>query len=347
MKMVYVGSLSLFPDRDSGWIKAFSERGCEVIQFSSLPNLERNDLIGRVCNRFHIGHQFSKLQRDLLTLVEIHKPAWVHFRLPIEFSRKTIQSIGQMGAIVTEYFNDDPFSNKSPFGLHWKFRKALSSYDGHFVYRAHNITDYQKSGAKYVAHCPPTYDPRRHKLIDRNLNPHDFIADAAFLGHCEGDWRVDCLDALAREGFRVIIRGSYWDHAIRGRVLEKLLPITGIYGDEYNRIYAGVLAGLCFFSKINRDSWTERALEIIAVGGTLVCERTEEAQSYFRDREEAYFFSSIDELLDIVRELKSNPGRREEVRRNGYRRLISGKNTIDDRAQQILTFVDGFRKKGG
>ena len=51
----------------------------------------------------------------------------------------------------------------------------------------------------------------------------------------------------------------------------------------------------------------KRALEIVAVGGLLVCERNEEAKQYFNDRQEAYFFSSIEELVAIVKELKNDP----------------------------------------
>ena len=81
-------------------------------------------------------------------------------------------------------------------------------------------------------------------------------------------------------------------------------------------------------------------MEIIAVGGVLVCERTDEAQSYFKDREEAYFFSSIEELIDIVQKLKSDPESREKVRAAGYARLLKGANTINDRALQVYRYVE-------
>jgi len=108
---------------------------------------------------------------------------------------------------------------------------------------------------------------------------------------------------------------------------------------EYRRIYSNVVAGICFFSKINNDEWTRRALEIIALGGVLVCERTNEANNYFKDREEAFFFSSIDELIDIVCELKENPEMRESVRVAGHKRLMDDGHTILARADQVYQFV--------
>ncbi len=340
MKMIYVGSLATGPDRDSSWIDAFRRLGCHVVPFSSIPEIYQTGLQGRICRRLNIGSINKQMQQGLLDLADSEHPVWIHFRLPLEFDRKTIQTLKNKNIIATQYFNDDPFSKRTPFGLHWKFRNALTAYDAHFVYRAHNIRSYKEAGASHVEHCPPAYDPKRHYISASLFKSFDYLADAAFIGHWENDWRVDCLDALQRKGYRVILKGGMWAEAIRGKKIGELAPISHAFGAEYNHIYANVVAGLCFFSKINNDNWTERALEIVAVGGLLVCERTDEAKTHFKDREEAYFFSSIEELISIVQELKSDPAKRQEVRAAGYARLLAGANTINDRAMQVYKYVE-------
>lgn len=344
MKMIYAGSLATCPDRDSVWIDAFGKLGCEVVPFCSQHAGSGDGFLGRISKRFNIGRRNKEMQQNLIALVEREQPAWVHFRLPIGFDRRTIAELSERKIIVTQYFNDDPFSRHSPFGLHWKFSHALTAYDGHFVFRAHNVESYLKAGASHVEHCPPFYDPRRHFPSQPSKDKNVTLADAAFIGHWENDWRVDCLDALVENGFSVILKGGMWDNAIENRQIGKLAPITHAFGVEYNQIYAGVVAGLCFFSKINNDTWTRRALEIVAVGGLLVCERTEEAKSYFKDREEAYFFSSIKELIEIVEILKNDPEKREKIRESGYARLIKSRNTINDRARQVHRFVENIKK---
>ena len=339
MKMIYVGTLHTTPDRDSGWIRAFRSLGVEVLPYSSAPRTVPAGLAGKLLTRLHIGRANELMQSELLALVQRERPDWVHFRLPTEFHRRTIVTLKSRGATVTQYFNDDAFSEGSPTGIHWRFRRALPAYDAHFVFRRHNLESYRKAGASHVEHCPPFYDPVTHFVPEVS----GFIADAAFIGHYEPDGRLECLEALSRR-FDVVLKGGGWDEPIRDRHLGKLAPITHAFGDEYNRIYASVVAGLCFFSKINNDAWTRRALEIVAVGGLLVCERTEEAELHFKDREEAFFFSSIDELVAIVSELKSNPAKREAVRAAGYERLSSGRDTIDDRAAQILRYVQTARQ---
>jgi spore maturation protein CgeB len=342
--MIYVGTLDTTPDRDSGWIDAFRDLGVQVSTYSSSPKNELTGLVGKFARRFHVGRENRLMQENLINLVAREKPDWVHFRLPVEFDRSTIVEIKKNGVALTQYFNDDPFSRIAPFGFHWKFRRALAEYDGHFVYRLHNVESYLRAGAVHVEHCPPSYDPRRHRPAPAPAEDR-FLADAAFVGHWENDWRVDCLDALMRSGFDVILKGGGWDAAVRGRAIGKLAPVSHAFGEEYNRIYGGVSAGLCFFSKINRDTWTRRGLEIVSVGGLLVCERTDEAQTYFTDREEAYFFSSIEELIEIVGHLKAHPATREKVRAAGYKRLRAEANTIDDRAARIVRYVRTIRKQ--
>lgn len=338
--MIYVGSLATEPDRDSNWIDAFRQLGCDVVPFSTMPEINQVGLLGKICSRLNIGRINKQMQQALLALAESEQPVWIHFRLPLDFDLKTIQALKNKNIIVTQYFNDDPFSKRSPFGLYWKFCHALIAYDAHFVYRANNIRSYKEAKASHVEHCPPTYDPKRHFILGSLPDASGYIADAAFIGHYENDWRVKCLEALKCNGYSVILKGGMWEKAIRGKKIGELAPISHAFGTMYNHIYANVVAGLCFFSKINNDNWTERALEIVAVGGVLVCERTDEAKTYFKDREEAYFFSSIDELISIMQELKRDPVNREKVRVAGYARLLAGANTINDRALQVYKYIE-------
>lgn len=347
MKMIYVGSMGV-PDRDSGWISAFEKLGWKVIPFASEVEYWRGAglkrFVGKVCKRLNMGPRNSQMQKRLLDLAGKEAPDWVHFRLPVGFDKSTIVKLKNQGAVVTEYFNDDAFSQTQAKGLHWKFRHALPAYDGHFVWRSRDIAIYRAKGAAYVEHSPPYYDPKRVYLLGDLTTAPNFLADAAFIGHWEGDWRVDCLDALSSNGFTIILKGGCggWEPAISGRKIEYLAPVLHADDDEYRHVYANVVAGVCFFSKLNNDQWTRRAFEIVALGGVLVCERTEEAQSYFKDREEAFFFSTIEELVSIVRQLKQSPEIRQRVRAAGYARLMSSEHTILNRATQVHRFVSSI-----
>lgn len=337
-KMIYVGSLATEPDRDSGWIREFMNLGWTVNTLDTNIKLSGNIFLRKIKRRLQRTSEYIDLERSLISLVDREKPLWVHFRLPTEFSKKTILQLKMRNIIVTQYCNDDAFSKKSPYGLYSKFKNALPAYDGHFVFRQRNLKDYLSSGASHVEHCPPTFDPIAHNQNQR-LSDGSFIADAAFVGHFENDGRLAFMEGLQNAGFNIILKGGMWDPAIKNSPLSIFSPMDHAFGKDYNYIYANVIAGICFFSKINNDEWTRRAPEIIAIGGLLVCERTREAQQRFKDREEAFFFSDVNELVEIVGFLKNNPTEREKVRAAGYSRLIAGGYTLTDRALQISNFV--------
>jgi len=344
MKLIYVGDLKKTPDRDWGWVHAFSELGWKVTSYSSAPKYSPS-ILGRVMRRMHWGEPARLVESGLLDLISDIKPDWVHFRLPVSFSKKTISQITAKKIIVTNYFNDDPFSPKALRFYFRRYKKALPEYDGHFVFREHNVNEYINYGARYVEHTGPTYDPAKHIYQPNQIG--DFITDVAFIGHWENDWRIECLEALHDAGFSITLAGGLWDRAVMKSKLSYLAPIRPIFGAAYGETYANVMAGLCFFSKINRDTWSRRALEIVAVGGVLVCERTNEAQAHFIEGKEALMFSSVDELVKQVAHLKRDPQLRMSIQQAGYTRLLQGKNTLLDRAIRMDQFVKRLMQKNG
>ena len=344
LKLLYVGTLGKVPDRDSFWVEEFKKIGWEVETFSSRVAFN-DDLISKFKNRLNLGSEVKIMQKRLLAKVKIYKPHWVHFRLPKRISKSTLEEMKMESLILTQYYNDDPFAKK-PLFISRRFLKALKSYDINFVWRKVNVHELKILGSKQTFHCPPCYDEKSREFIKHN---EEFSYDAIFIGHFEKDNRLNYLLKLNNNGFKIGIWGSYWDNQIKNTKLSHLSPIKGKFGKEYNYLYVNCLAGLCFFSKINRDQWTRRPFEIVSVGGLLVCERTDEAMSYFEDKKEAYFFSDFNELQNIIILLKSNPEIREKVREAGYRRLKRDRHTFRKRAQfihsKVFPLVSNLQKK--
>ena len=74
MKMIYVGSLSSIPDRDTCWINSFKELGCNVVTYSTLRSNPKSNIffnvLSKILNRFNIGFLSRKIQNDLLDTVK-------------------------------------------------------------------------------------------------------------------------------------------------------------------------------------------------------------------------------------------------------------------------------------
>ena len=342
VKMLYIADCSKTPDRDSRWIKSFELKGIKVYVIATEDLVEySNGFKGKIERRLHIGYEIEKLRKHVLKEVIRIKPDWVHFRSPLQFDFYTISEIKKSVKLLTQYCNDDPFSPRRVKFYWHNFFKTISLFDANFVYRLNNVQEFINIGGKNVLHLSPCYVPWQHYPPDKlNIDEtEDYKSDAIFIGHWENDNRVEYLDYLLASSFNVNIFGSMWKFNRKFKNFNKLLPIKTLFGAEYNKAYSMSIAGLCFFSKLNRDKLTERVFEIPAVGGLLVCERTNEVAEYFEDRKEAFFFSNKIELKAILNELKCNSSLREQVVKAGQLRLKNGKNSILDKVDIVLEFI--------
>jgi len=64
---------------------------------------------------------------------------------------------------------------------------------------------------------------------------------------------------------------------------------------------------------------------------------------YFKDKVEAFYFSSIEELLKIIKFLKNNPEIRQTVKNSGLEKLKKGRHSVLDRAEMISQHVNELK----
>jgi len=329
-----VGQLSGPHDRDSQWVSALQESNIKVYTLDIYKYENSNkSLILRFQNRLSRGPKFLTLQNDLLCEARRIKPDVIHYRMPIRFWPETINQLRSEGFMQTSYCNDDPFSHRGPWGLHWHYLKSIPQYDHHFLFRRKNIPEFTSAGSRsHSLLAPFFFDSILSISKNKALQPH---WDAVFIGHWEKDGRADFLEYLAQRNLKVQVYGSIWKEKINRKS-----PLTGpfqlIFGPASWMLYQQAHVSICFFSKINNDQWTRRPLEIVAAGGLLVCERTAEAQSHFKEDQEALYFSSAEELYQQVLRAKSNSAMARVMRERALARLKKGRYSLGDRVEEII-----------
>lgn len=332
------------PQYDEAMARAFESLGHTVRRFKHYDYRRPKSLFDKVQNRLLTGPNYWRLWRDVLVAAEEFKPDIIYYRRPNELPPKVMVELRKTtGAIVVSYQNDDPFGLDRHKHFFKNFHRTIPYYDVHFVFRTLNIEDLRKSGVKDVEVLLPYYVAEMHH--DRTLSDIEkerFRADAIFLGHGEADNRVDAFNGLIEAGLGLKLGGSGFEKYAKGHPHERLLPASYYGKDIYSQAIKGANCALCFFSKLNRDVLTTRVFEIPACGGVLVAERNQTIETFFKDKEEAFFFSSTDELVGIVQLLKNDPQLREAVAQRGRERLLNGKHEVHDRAQQIIQKVESL-----
>lgn len=197
---------------------------------------------------------------------------------------------------------DNPFSLQAR-STQWRhFLKLIPLADLNLVFRDSNLDAVMSAGAKNADTLYPFFVPKLH--FANPLSTAEGKTDVVFVGHFEDDQRIGCLEALMEEGLSVVIHGGGWDRA-KGVLksdspIRKLFPIAPAIGEEYRRAIWDAKVSLCFLSTLNQDVMTSRNFEIPSMGAVMVSQRSETLTAIFRSGEEALFFDSCKELVELV-----------------------------------------------
>jgi spore maturation protein CgeB len=234
-------------------------------------------------------------------------------------------------AVWCYYTNDFLFAPEDE--RRWSFvHRALPLYDSVFVYRELDRTMLAEASRVDARVWLPAYDPNL-------LGPEVSIAaadrryDLVFVGHNEGDGRIDLLERLAASGVRMSLRGPGWPD-IAG------IDVGGpVYGKDYADAIRAARMALVLLSRRNRDEITRRCFEIPYVGTTMLSPRSPLMLSLFRENREALYFDASDEAVAQVGRHLRDPRRLDRISREARVRVDEVGGNIRARAAELIAAV--------
>ncbi|MDO9318876.1 MAG: glycosyltransferase [Gammaproteobacteria bacterium] len=334
---------------------ALDELGHEVRSFYWFSYFVSPNRLGRfwqrIQNKFLLGPALIKLNSDLVLAAREFKPDLVFVYRGTHVYSHTISAIKNsvFDCVVCGYNNDDPFANGHSRLLWRHFLKSTPVYDLMFAYRHHNLIDFRNIGAKQVELLRSWYLPESNFPMDLTDDdkPH-YECDVVFIGHFENDGRLQMLEEIARNGFNLRLYGPpyEWNHLLRkSEVLKHLAPVRLVWGEEYNKALCGAKISLCFFSKLNRDSYTRRCFEIPATGTLMLSEYSDDVASLYTEGEETDYFRNKEELLLKISRYIGNESLRCRVAAGGRKRVIEDGHDIVSRMKTVLDHVSTLKSK--
>jgi spore maturation protein CgeB len=273
----------------------------------------------------------------------------VLFWRPTHIWPTTLKLLAKKGVRTASYNNDDPFGPMTHGNVPWRhhflwywYLQCLPFFDLNFFYRKINCEEAIELGAKHAALLLPYFIPWQDRPLKLSETESlRFQTDVVFVGHYEPDGRELCLRALIEAGIVVKLwGGGYWTRAVLGDLYDRLAPIIPAEGEDYAKALCGAKICLCFLSKLNRDTYTRRCFEIPACGRLMLAERTDDLLKFFKEDEEACFFSSKEELVQKVQWLLENPKERDRIAAAGLRRVWFDGHDVNSRAIQFISLVN-------
>jgi spore maturation protein CgeB len=299
----------------------------------------------RVQNKFIIGPTLDRLNVDLINAAEQFNPKLMFIYRGTHITPQTITEIKQRlpDCVVYGYNNDDPFADGHPPWLWRHFLKSVPKYDLVFAYRHHNLGDFLRIGAKKVELLRSWYIPEINYPVSLSgIDKIKYECDVIFIGHCENDGRLEYLEEIVKNGYKLRLFGPgyEWDHLLnKSEILKHLSPVHLVWNEDYNKALAGGKIALCFFSKLNRDTYTRRCFEIPAAGTLLLSEYSDDLASLYQAGEEADFFKTKEEMIQKINLYLDNDDLRSRIAANGNQRAIIDGNDIVSRMTKVLDFV--------
>jgi spore maturation protein CgeB len=210
-------------------------------------------------------------------------------------------------------------------------------YDLVFAYRRHNVEDFRRAGAKRVALLMPWFiSEKNHPVSVNEIKENRFLYDVVFIGHYENDHRLNYIKILSDNEFDLKLFGPDWDRVSRHPWLTKFLPINPVRGDDYNLALCSARIALCFFSKLNRDTYTRRCFEIPATGTFMLSEYSDDMANLFVEGKEADFFRSPEEMIIKIDKYINDDALRTSIAEAGLRRVHRDGHDVVSRMQLVL-----------
>ena len=248
---------------------------------------------------------------------------------------------------VTTYTFDYPFGSLLRGLTPWHHRFLWRWYLKYLKYaqlnvfnRAQNLIDAPRFGSRINARMLPYFVPERDKPAQLQAEEMSrFGCEVTFVGHFESDGRDEHLIALVLAGVNVRLWGTGWQLSKNKQIHSVFGDVEAVHGDDYALAISGSQIALCFLSRLNQDTYTQRCFEIPAIGSLLLAERTQDLQDMFLEDEEACFFSSPSELVEKVMWLLENPEIRTKIAKQGQERVWRDRHHIDGRAEDFMTLV--------
>ncbi len=312
--------------------------GHQVIDFRYKDYIKR-DLISRFENKYTvIGPKAISMNKALRDVAIHEKPDIILLWRATLIIPDTIKFLKKQCRILVSYNNDDPFGNQYLNGTLsrkrlWKyFIKSIPLFDINFVYRPSNIDQYNKAGSKNTKLFLPYFIAEEVNSI----GDVDKIYDVIFIGHNEAD-RYDYIKYLIEMGINIKVVGTFWPDDV---VNSEHFLATSVRDKDYYELLKKSKISLAFFSKLNQDVYTRRCFEIPAAGNVMLSETSKEIKELFEEGKEAFYFSTKEEMLALIRQILADEKLQEDVGSAAKKRSEqSGYDVVSRTAKMINEVV--------
>jgi spore maturation protein CgeB len=268
--------------------------------------------------RIFIGPLFRSINSELYRLVKKTKPNVVWIDKGSWLWPSTLKKIRDEGVFLVHHITDA--LHPDPWKMKWMnllLRKTVLSYQAFFTTNEADYNVLSKRSPQQFHLTDLGYDHERFTpapLDDVLLS--EWKNELVFIGHYEPRTE-NFVKELILNKLPVKVYGQGWEKIKNNRFFNGYVEFKPLLGLEYVHALKAADIALGFLSEWNHNQTTPRSFEIPACGTFLLAMRTPRHQEFFKEGEEAEFFTDGQELCAKVRYYLEHQEERERIALNG------------------------------
>jgi len=317
--------------------KALKEKGHDIDTFDPTNIFKfKFNLLNRIINKFFIyvliiginksfKNKFSKKIYDIIIIMRGE-----------HLMPETLKYIKSFDTKLVNWSSDDFFNATTTLKVLDRSNvvKVLKSYDCIFTPRMHLATEYLKLGAKRVELLNWYHRPGL-KFASEKVPAQNYLYEISFIG-AWSPRREQILSALPQ---KLHIWGWGWGKHASKNFIKKNICHGQIGMTKMMSIFNQSKININILTVENRDTTNFRNYEIPASGGFQLAEWSHDISELFIPNNEIVLFKNENELVQKTEEYLRGEKKREEIARNGYRRVDCYDCSIDSRVSNILSKI--------
>lgn len=243
---------------------ALERQGHSVVTIDPHDYVLKNPLLQKLAFRVAMGPHAERLNRDLIAMVERHKPDLFWAEKILLLQPRTLKKMSAMGITSVSYMIDNAFGPRKDPG--WRlYKDDIPYFDLHVTQRDVSIPDYTSRGAKNVMKVQTAYEQTIHFPPETTVPDAEKTREVSFIGTPYDD-RAEIMARLSDAGLPMIISGNprQWGRALSPEHFAKIFRFGELYEKEYRESIWRSKINLSFLTKSNQDEYTHKSFEIAA-----------------------------------------------------------------------------------
>lgn len=315
--------------------RGLKNKGFEIYEYDiqkEVNSIRELSILTKAFFKFNQKVYYNKANKELLSLVKSIKPKILFVFKGMEVFPETLAQIKQQGVLLINYNPDHPYLFFSEGAGNINVKNSISIYDIYISYSTTIVNELNRFYKNSVC-IPFGFD----ETIRVNNNPIDEIV---FIGAYDKIREAE-LSSINSEKLFIYGPTNWGTKLNKKSVLLKKYKGKPLYNNDYYNVLSNSIASINFLRKQNiiEGSHNMRTFETTGVGGLLISNRTQEHESFFEDGKEAFFFSDLNELNNIIQEKLSDTRLITEMKTAALIRCRKSNYSYADRVNQLINII--------